>query len=275
MKRVLFVDDQPEILDIAKIFLTQNGLDTTVAGSAKRALELLKEQKFDAVISDYMMPGMDGLELLKNLRRKGDSTPFIILTAKENEGVVLEALDNGADFYMQKQQDPKVQYATLAHMVRKSIENRRMAETLFFSELNVRALPKDTKVIAVLLDPNLRLVFCSDPFLKLTGWRLEEIVGKDWISTFVPGGRQDKVRADILKLTGSSKDVNQLRLITEMVTRHGDRIVVSWESTSLRDPAGNVVCISCVGKDETTMRLKFENEIQMRFESGGAEGTAK
>jgi len=275
MKRILFVDDQREILDIAKIFLTKNGLDTTVADSAKRALELLREQKFDAIISDFMMPGMDGLELLKSLRRRGNGTPFIILTAKENEGVVLEALDNGADFYMQKQQDPQMQYATLAHMVRKSIDNRKTVEGLFFSEANMRGLPKDTKVIAVLLDPTLRLVFCSGPFLRLTGWRLDEIIGKDWISTFIPGGRQDKVRADLEKLTAPSKDINQMRLITEMLTRHGDKIVVSWEGTSLRDPSGKIVCISAVGNDETTMRLKFENEIQMRFESGGAEGAAK
>lgn len=275
MKKVLLVDDQPEILTIGKIFLTKNGLDATVADSAKQALRLLEEQTFDAIISDYMMPGMDGLELLKALRRNGNNTPFIILTAKENEGVVLEALDNGADFYMQKQQDPEMQFATLAHMVRKSIENRRMAEALFFSEGNLRELPKDTKVIAVLLDPNLRLISCSSPFLKLIGWKLEEILGKDWISTFIPGGRQDKVKADLLRLTGPSKGINQIRLITEMITKGGNRLVVSWESTGLRDAQGNTVCISGVGKDETSMRLKFENEIQMRFESDGVEGTAK
>ncbi len=77
--RVLYVDDEPGLLGIGKRFLEKEGafaVDTLT--SAVDALESLKTERYDVIISDYEMPEMDGIGFLKQLKTSGNSTPFII-----------------------------------------------------------------------------------------------------------------------------------------------------------------------------------------------------
>ena len=90
--------------------------------SADSALDLIKVQEFDVIVSDYQMPGRDGIQLLNELRCRGNMTPFILFTGKGREDVVIEALNAGADFYLQKGGDPKAQFAELKNMITKSAE---------------------------------------------------------------------------------------------------------------------------------------------------------
>ncbi|MFW6196616.1 MAG: response regulator, partial [Thermoplasmatota archaeon] len=118
--RVLHVDDERAILDQAKIFLErgEKKLDVITALTPKKALELLKKENFDVIVSDYQMPDMDGLEFLKEVREKRESDiPFIIFTGKGREEVAMEALNLGADRYLQKGGDPKAQFGVLAQAI--------------------------------------------------------------------------------------------------------------------------------------------------------------
>ncbi|MEM2124186.1 MAG: response regulator [Methanolinea sp.] len=86
MITVLYVDDEPTLLDLTKMYLERTGrFSVDVADSAFRALEMRKARKYDAIVSDYQMPGMDGLALLRAIRESGDATPFIIFTGKGRE----------------------------------------------------------------------------------------------------------------------------------------------------------------------------------------------
>ncbi|WP_052418788.1 PocR ligand-binding domain-containing protein [Methanolacinia paynteri] len=128
---LLYVDDEPVLLNMSKLFLEKTGgFSVTTAGNAKDALKLLSEKPFDAVVSDYQMSGMDGIGLLKSLRSAGNRIPFIIFTGKSREEVVIEALNEGADFYLQKGGDPKSQYAELAHKIKSAVKSKRAEEAL-------------------------------------------------------------------------------------------------------------------------------------------------
>jgi DNA-binding response OmpR family regulator len=83
--------------------------------------------RYDAVVSDYQMPEMNGIELLKRVREAGSRVPFIIFTGKGREEVVIEALNSGADFYIQKGGNPGAQFAELANAVRQ-LAGRQRAE---------------------------------------------------------------------------------------------------------------------------------------------------
>jgi len=123
---LLYVDDEPALLDIGKLFLERSGtISVTTASSARQALPLLSRERFDAVVSDYQMPEMNGIDFLQQLRSEGNTIPFIIFTGKGREEVAIEALNSGADFYIQKGGDAKSLFAELEHKVRHAVSRRR------------------------------------------------------------------------------------------------------------------------------------------------------
>jgi CheY-like chemotaxis protein len=131
MISILYVDDDPDLLEIGKFFLEKSGtLQVDTIGSAPEALRKVRITPYDAIISDYQMPQMDGITFLKVIRREYPALPFIIFTGKSREEVVIDALNSGADHYIQKGGDPESQYAELAHSVWRSVERKRSNDTI-------------------------------------------------------------------------------------------------------------------------------------------------
>ena len=138
---ILYVDDEPALLNAGKLYLEHTGnFSVTTCDNAADALILLSEKRFDAVISDYKMPECNAISFLRRLRERGDNTPFIIFTEKSREEVVIDALNNGADFYLQKGGEPESQFAELTNKIRYAVEQRRSEEALRESEERFRGL---------------------------------------------------------------------------------------------------------------------------------------
>ena len=124
--RVLYVDDEPVLLGLAKIFLEKSGgFQIWTSLSAEEALGTQLSSSYDAIVSDYQMPGMDGIAFLKCVRERFGDIPFILFTGRGREEVVIEAINNGADFYLQKGGDPKAQFAELSHKIRQAVAGQR------------------------------------------------------------------------------------------------------------------------------------------------------
>ncbi len=123
---ILYVDDEEMLLNVTQLYFEREGscsIDT--AGSAEEGFRKLEACQYDAIISDFEMPEMNGIEFLSLLRSTGDDTPFIIFTGKGREDVVIDAINAGADFYIRKGGQPKAQFAELLNTINKAIENRR------------------------------------------------------------------------------------------------------------------------------------------------------
>jgi PAS domain S-box-containing protein len=150
---VLYVDDEPDLLDLGRLFLEQSGRFTvTTAGSGTLALEMMEKQAFDAIVSDYQMPECNGLRLLRHVRQDSD-IPFILFTGKGREEVVIEAINTGVDFYLQKGGDTKALFAELGHKIIQAISRRRVEHALH-RQLELIRLTSVTATEFLQLSPN-------------------------------------------------------------------------------------------------------------------------
>jgi len=141
MYTVLYVDDEPDLLEISKLFLEQSGqFSVDILPSAPEALAAMKVKTYDAIVSDYQMPGMDGIDFLKNVRALGDTIPFILFTGRGREEVVIQALNEGADFYLQKGGDPTAQFTELENKIRYAVTRRRAEASLKRNEAQLRQI---------------------------------------------------------------------------------------------------------------------------------------
>ncbi|MGB7994191.1 histidine kinase dimerization/phosphoacceptor domain -containing protein [Methanoregula sp.] len=129
--RILYVNSELPLLETGKQFLEKNRqFSVDIITSAPAALSLLKSKDFDAIISDYKMPEMDGIEFLKTVRSSGSTIPFIIFTEQEQEEVVLGAIDHGADFYSRRSRSPETQFSELVYKIQIAVEHQRTLEKI-------------------------------------------------------------------------------------------------------------------------------------------------
>ncbi len=136
--RVLYVDDESILLDLGKLYLERSGdFTVTTVPSAPEVIRLLEKERFDAIVSDYQMPEQDGIGFLKDVRARGDKTPFIIFTGKGREEVVIQALNCGADFYIQKGGESTSQFAELAHKILRAVEHQSVEKSLVKSQIQL------------------------------------------------------------------------------------------------------------------------------------------
>ncbi len=119
MAKILIVDDEAGIRDIIKEYLSFNGFEYEEAADGLEALELLENNTYDLVVLDIMMPKLDGITVLKEIRNKWDM-PVIMLTARGEEYDKLFGFEMGADDYMIKPFSPKELLARIKSILKRS-----------------------------------------------------------------------------------------------------------------------------------------------------------
>ncbi|MDD1669189.1 MAG: PAS domain S-box protein, partial [Methanomicrobiales archaeon] len=198
---VLYVDDEPALLELTPLFLCRKGdLAIDTALSAKLALEKLREYPYDVIVADYLMPEMDGIEFLKGLRAGGCTIPFIIFTGKGREDVAIEALNSGADFYLQKGGDPRSQFAELGNMIRQAAHKRRAEEALRENEQRYRSVVEDQTELICRFLPDGTHIFVNDAYCRYFGKERDEIIGRRFTPT-IPADDREWMRAHLASLT--------------------------------------------------------------------------
>lgn len=125
---ILAVDDDDRLRELLKRFLTREGHDVSTAKDAASARKLMATMSFDLVILDVMMPGEDGLSLLKSVREKNQDTPVILLTARGLPAERIEGLRNGADDYLSKPFEPEELVLRIASILKRAVPEAPVEE---------------------------------------------------------------------------------------------------------------------------------------------------
>ena len=131
--RFLYVDDEEGLLSLGRIFIEKDPEFTVLtASSVEQAFEILSKERIDVIISDNDMPGTNGIEFLKKIRGHSDfkEMPFVLFTSRSRTEIVIEALNNKADFYLQKGSDPKPQYAELMSVAVSAYKKKRFEKMI-------------------------------------------------------------------------------------------------------------------------------------------------
>ena len=123
--RILIVEDEQHLADGLRFNLEADGFETVIAGDGNAALNVLSTGSFDAVVLDVMLPGVDGFEVARTMRERGDYTPILMLTARGRPADVLSGFEAGADDYLPKPFELEIFLARLNGLLRR----RRWLET--------------------------------------------------------------------------------------------------------------------------------------------------
>ena len=119
MLKVILIDDDKELLELLEEYLTNNDMEVHKANCGEKALEMIKEDRFDIAILDVMMPKMNGLEVLKRINNEYNYLPVIMLTAKGDEVDRILGLEMGADDYIPKPFNPRELLARIKAVIRR------------------------------------------------------------------------------------------------------------------------------------------------------------
>ena len=155
--KILIVDDDPRLRDLLRRYLGENGFNVLVSENGEAMKRLWVREHFDVLILDLMMPGEDGLAILKRLRAEKDMTPVIMLTARgEDVGRIL-GLELGADDYLGKPFNPRELLARIHAVLRRrprqdapgapSMENEVVKFGDFELDLGTRVLKKNGEIV--------------------------------------------------------------------------------------------------------------------------------
>ncbi len=151
--RLLLVDDEVKILDMIDNYLKREGFETIRASNGNEALELFRNQSFDLVVLDLMLPELNGLEVCKEIRRFSE-VPIIMLTAKTDEIDKLLGLELGADDYINKPFSLRELTARIKAVLRRSRNYSPAVTTIMVNNLR--------------LEPSRFELYVDDTLLTLT-----------------------------------------------------------------------------------------------------------
>jgi PAS domain S-box-containing protein len=187
---VLHVDDDPALLDLAQECLTR---EVTLAGiesitSPTEVMEILNEEPIECIVSDYDMPKMTGLELLKEVRAEWPDLPFILFTGKGSETIASEAISAGVTDYLQKGGGLD-QYELLANRVKNAISEYRAHKTLQKAERRFRKLVEYSADVISIVDTTGTWRYMSPPSRWVLGRDPEEFIGSSGFELIHPDDR--------------------------------------------------------------------------------------
>ncbi len=133
--KVLIIEDDINLAKATGFILMENEIEVEIKNDGKQGFEEAKKKEYDVIVLDVMLPGMDGYQIAKELRRSKINTPIIMLTAKDSVPAKIEGLDSGADDYMTKPFAPAELLAHLRALTRRKGEV--VFETLDYLDLTL------------------------------------------------------------------------------------------------------------------------------------------
>jgi len=263
---VLHVDDEPDLAEMAAEFLERQNerLAVETSTNASEALELLAENGCDCIISDFDMPGQNGIEFLETVRETHPHLPFILYTGKGSEEVASDAISAGVTDYLQKESGTS-QYAVLANRIKNSVEKYRTQQELQDREHRLNQFFKQSPLGVVRWDEDFNFDRLNETARDILGYADGELVGQPW-EVVVPEADREEIGevvvSDLLENEGGYHSIN------ENVRKDDERIVCEWHNWVVTDEDDEVVAVFSQFQDITERKEHEGNSANSNSSTG-------
>ena len=279
--RVLHVDDEPEFVDMAATFLERENdrIDVRTVTNADEGLEILTEDHVDCVVSDYDMPGKNGIDFLDAVRTEYPDLPFVLYTGKGSEEIAADAIAAGVTDYLQKRGGTE-QYTILANRITNAVSAQRLSVAAERNRNRLEQILKTVPSCVVRLDHEGRFVFANDRAVEVLGLEETDLTDRayndpDWQITDLQGNPIPEEELPFRQVRDSGEPLYGFRHTISWPD--GTERVLSVNGAPLFDGDGNVESVVFSLTDitdwweseerlrETTARLEalFENSPDM------------
>jgi len=248
---VLHVDDDPQVSELAAIFLERetDAIAVQTVTTPTDALERLATGDIDCIVSDYDMPGMNGIEFLQTVRDDYPDLPFILYTGKGSEEVASDAISAGVTEYLQKEAGTG-QYTVLANRITNAVEQYRSAHALEASRNRLALFFEQSPLGVIEWTESFEVARINAAAEAILGYTEAELRGASW-EMLVPPTEQSAVDAIVEQLLVGDGGFHS---INENVRKDGSRIICEWHNRVVTDEAGDVVAIFSQFQDITERR---------------------
>src|SRR5208283_4557040 len=207
---LLCIDDDPLFLDAFRARLEQEkDLAVTPVSTSAQALELLEQQFYDVIISEYAMPDMDGLALLKEIRARGCQSIFIIATEKRRSHIAKDVLNTGADYFLQKGADMAHDVPQMIDFIRirvpqKNADYEQVEWTRFY-----KSVVENGPVLICRIKPDGAFSFVNKPSVHFFKKTYRKLVQENFF-TYIPDNERSEILAQLDALSPANPDCHLL-----------------------------------------------------------------
>jgi PAS domain S-box-containing protein len=262
---VVFIDDEPDLLRIAKILLERHkGMHIAPFESANQALEHLRSQTVDAIVCDYMMPDMDGLEFLSQVRREFGDIPFILFTGRGQEETVIQAMERAADFYVRKDSEAGRQFDEMYAKIVRAVKARRKRAAELESESLLAETQKVLGAGSFSVDIPKGQVRLSRPLVDLVGASVHDVQGaRTMIAERIYLPDQERLVQILRAMMAGEADQTELEI--RVLAASGEMRTVIVRVSAGRQPSGKVTNLIGIVQDVTDRRRQ-EERLQAALE---------
>ena len=197
MESILIVEDEKRVADLLKAGLEEASYNVCVAYDGAMGLRLFQSTDFDLVISDIVLPKLDGFELCREIRQRNPDIPIIMLTALGSTDDKLEGFDSGADDYMVKPFDFRELHARIKVLMRRGARTEKRCDRLTYADIvidldkhnvsragiDIRLTPKEFNLLVFMVENAEKVITRIDIAEKV--WHTHFDTGTNFIDVYI------------------------------------------------------------------------------------------
>ncbi len=239
------MDDEPFVLEILENFFKREpGFSVKACSNATDALELLNAHQIDAVIADFGLPDMDGINLLRETRARGFSGLFIIITGKHRAHVAIDALNNGADYYVQKGGGIVNDMEALVDFIKQGVGKIRAERALLENASLYRSVIEQNPDLLCRFLPGGKIRFVNDSYANFTGSKSRDSGDNNFIS-LLPEDEREKIVERLHNLSPLNPEI----LIEHAIRKvDGSFPRIQWNYRAIFNTDGDIIEYQTAGR---------------------------